>query len=267
MIYNEIEPFAAAWLRELIKANAIPQGTVDERFLEDITPDELWGAPQAHFFAGIGVWPYALRAAGWPDELVTWTGSCPCQPFSAAGQGKGFADERHLWPSWFWLVEKCRPQFIFGEQVSGRAGKAWLDVVFTDLEALGYTCGAVSWGACGVGAPHIRKRLYWVAHRLADSGEFSTWRDSGWTPSAKRRKELRENGNRSADDSRNDGPWSDCEWLPCSDGKARPVKSGLPVLASRVINRVGKLRGYGNALCAPQAVEFIKAVIKCLYID
>jgi DNA (cytosine-5)-methyltransferase 1 len=76
--YNELDPFAAAWLRNLIAAGLIPQGEVDERSIEDVTPNDLAGFRQCHFFAGIGGWPLALRLAGWPDERPVWTGSCPC---------------------------------------------------------------------------------------------------------------------------------------------------------------------------------------------
>ena len=53
--YNEIDPFAAQWLRELINAGAIASGEVDERSIEDVTADDLAGFCQHHFFAGIGV--------------------------------------------------------------------------------------------------------------------------------------------------------------------------------------------------------------------
>lgn len=65
--YNEIDPFAAAWLRELIKAGHIAPGIVDERSIEDVYPDDLREFTRCHFFAGIGVWSYALRRAGWTD--------------------------------------------------------------------------------------------------------------------------------------------------------------------------------------------------------
>ncbi|HEG4393285.1 TPA: DNA cytosine methyltransferase [Morganella morganii] len=161
--YNEIDPFAAQWLRNLIAAGHIAPGVVDERSIEDVTPDDLRGFTQCHFFAGVGVWSLALRRAGWPDDKPVWTGSCPCQPFSAAGKGNGFADERHLWPAFFHLISECKPGVIFGEQVASKDGLGWLDLVQTDLEATNHATAAVDLCAAGFGAPHIRQRLFWVA--------------------------------------------------------------------------------------------------------
>src|ERR1700690_1142732 len=115
--YNENDPFAAAWLRELIKAGLIPNGTVDERSIEDVLPNELAEYTQCHFFAGIGGWSLALRLAGWSDDEPVWTGSCPCQPFSTAGKRTGTTDERPLWPAFFHLIDQCKPSVVFGEQV------------------------------------------------------------------------------------------------------------------------------------------------------
>ena len=83
--YNEIDAQAAAWLRELIRAGELPAGDVDCRSIVDVRADDLRGYRQAHFFAGIGGWPLALRLADIPTDRSVWTGSCPCQPFSAAG--------------------------------------------------------------------------------------------------------------------------------------------------------------------------------------
>ena len=165
--YNEIDPFAAQWLRNLIAAGHIAPGEVDERSIEDVTPDDLRGFTQCHFFAGIGVWSHSLRLAGWPDDRPVWTGSCPCQPFSPAGKGDGFADERHLWPHFFHLISERRPQHVFGEQVAAGNANAWFDLVQADLEGVGYAFGLVPFTSAGIGAPHIRERAYWVAH--ADS--------------------------------------------------------------------------------------------------
>ncbi|MHB2283768.1 DNA cytosine methyltransferase [Klebsiella pneumoniae] len=165
--YNEIDPFAAQWLRNLIAAGHIAPGEVDERSIEDVTPDDLRGFTQCHFFAGIGVWSHSLRLAGWPDNKPVWTGSCPCQPFSAAGKGDGFADERHLWPAFNHLISERRPQHVFGEQVAAGNANVWFDLVQADLEGMGYAFGLVPFTSAGIGAPHIRERAYWAAN--ADS--------------------------------------------------------------------------------------------------
>jgi len=162
--YNENDPQTAAWLRALIDANLIAPGDVDVRSICDVTPSDLEGYTQCHFFAGIGGWSYALRLAGWLDDRPVWTGSCPCQPFSTAGKGLGTADERHLWPELRRLIAERRPAVCFGEQVAGAAGREWLSGVRTDLEGLDYAVGAADLCSASVGAPHIRQRLFWVAY-------------------------------------------------------------------------------------------------------
>jgi site-specific DNA-cytosine methylase len=120
---------------------------------------------QCHFFAGIAVWSYALRLAGWPDDRPVWTGSCPCPSFSCAGKGQGFDDPRHLWPDWARLIRERKPPVIFGEQSDDAIGYGWLDLVQTDLEAADYAVGKAVLGSASVGASDIRQRLYWLADR------------------------------------------------------------------------------------------------------
>lgn len=180
--YNEWDAGAAAWLRELIKAGHIPNGYVDERSITEVTPGDLEGFTQCHFFAGIGGWPLALQLAGVPASTRLWTGSPPCQPFSIAGQSRGFDDERHLAPVLLRLVRECRPDYLFGEQVRDAIGKHWLDFVFLNLEDKGYTCGSAVLPACSVGAPHKRDRLFFgsklVVHSYDECETFSSVADN-----------------------------------------------------------------------------------------
>jgi len=298
--YNEFDPFAAEWLRNLIKAGHIAQGDVDDRSIKEVSPVDLIGYDQCHFFAGIGVWSYALRLAGWPDDRPVWTGSCPCQPFSAAGKRGGTADERHLWPAFYRLIDQCRPRVVFGEQVASKDGLAWLDIVHADLEAAGYAVGALDICAAGVGAPHIRQRLFFVAD--ADdarpqgrslpgatgsrdgAGELAARETSfadGFVGNANQRGRIEVEtvsrcpaaGGRVS--SASGGFWSDCDWLPCIDGKARPVEPGtFPLVDGSAFklgsgqplegkSRVGMLRAYGNAIVAPAAEAFIRAYMQC----
>jgi DNA (cytosine-5)-methyltransferase 1 len=256
--YNEIDPYAAQWLRNLIQAGHIAPGIVDERSILDVKPADLAGYTQCHFFAGIGVWSHALRQSGWPDSRPVWTGSCPCQPFSAAGNGGGVTDKRHLWPVWFNLIRECRPPVIFGEQVESAINHGWLDLVQTDLEGEDYACGAVGLPAGGVGAPHIRQRLWFVAD--ADSGRHNRWATAtGQQAGASTRP-----ASGGASDQLADAPssWSDCDWLPCRDGKARPVEPGTFPLAHGATARVGRLRAYGNAIVPQVAQTFIEAYLE-----
>jgi len=293
--YNEIDPYAAQWLRNLIAAGHIAPGIVDERSIEDVRPDELAGYTQCHFFAGIGVWSLALRNAGWADDRPVWTGSCPCQPFSEAGKGLGFADQRHLWPAWQHLISQCRPPILFGEQVSKKNAEPWLDLVHDDLEAVGYAFGALAFPSAGIGAPHIRDRTYWVAHSDSEHGNWS------WDFGTRRRIEdsiRREScGMADADHSERrpgaaggdqrdrqdagrqessgdaqgcgepgapgpvNGFWRGADWIGCRDGRWRPIKPGSTALANGSPSRVGRLRAYGNAINAQAAQIFIESVM------
>ncbi|HGL4530306.1 TPA: DNA cytosine methyltransferase [Enterobacter roggenkampii] len=244
--YNEIDPFAAEWLRNLIAGGHIAPGEVDERSIEDVTPDDLRGFTQCHFFAGIGVWSHSLRLAGWPDDKPVWTGSCPCQPFSAAGKGDGFADERHLWPHFFHLISERRPQHVFGEQVASGNANTWFDLVQADLEGMGYAFGLVPFAAAGVGAPHIRERAYWVAH--ANSQIDDRRRHIG----ADGRNEHSDcsNPDRLAD-THNDRQQSGC-WPSCGSKCAKAgIHPGRSIKACRLGDtNLTRLEGLGGNDCA-----------------
>jgi len=162
--YNEFDPKAAAWLRQLIKNGVIADGEVDGRSIIEVQANDIRGFTQHHFFAGIGGWSYALRLAGWSDTRPVCTASLPCQPFSVAGTQKGVDDERHLLPHFIELVKQCNFQTIFGEQVPGAIKHGWLDDLCTEMERENYTVGQIVLTAAGEGAPHIRQRLYWVAN-------------------------------------------------------------------------------------------------------
>ncbi|MCS6455982.1 DNA cytosine methyltransferase [Burkholderia thailandensis] len=233
------------WLRNLIAAGHIAPGDVDERSIEDVRPDDLRVYDQCHFFAGIGVWSHALRRAGWPDDRPVWTGSCPCQPFSSAGKGAGFDDERHLWPAWYWLIGECRPPVIFGEQVASSAVEPWIDLVRADMEALDYPFGCVPFPSAGVGSPHIRDRAYWMAYaarerrarisgrrqnriaehreagRLAHSNRMPSGRDSG----AVLRTEATRDRARLEDGREPDGSWNGCATVGLADADGRDASA------------------------------------------
>jgi len=278
--YNEHDPEKAAWLRELIKCGLIADGVVDERSILEVQPKDIEKFKQCHFFAGIGIWSYALRQAGWPDERQVWTGSCPCQSFSTSGKYRGFHDPRHLWPEWFRLIRQCMPRIIFGEQISNAINFGWLDLVASDLEAKAYAIAPIVLGAHSIGAPHIRKRLYYVAHSTETGwnsegeGAESKFTQIQDHPVARSSAlvELEDSSQQTVEhkivaiqgQSALHGFWKDADWLHCRDGRWRPVESGTRPLVDGAAARMVRLRGYGDAIVAPLAQAFIESVMKIL---
>lgn len=247
--YNEWKEENAQILRDRIADGSLPDGFVDTRSIENVPADFLRGFTQCHFFAGIGGWPLALRQAGWPDDRPVWTGSCPCQPYSRAGKKKGADDERNLWPAFHWLIQQHAPPVIFGEQVAGTDADPWLDTLQADMEAMDYAVGAVPFPAAGVGAPHIRDRLYWLA--------YSEGRQEQW-PRQPRSQEPGPHRGRGADNSTY---WTRHAWIRCSDGKRRPIEPGVLPLADGLSRPVDANAAYGNAIVIPAARTFIEAYL------
>lgn len=248
--YNEIDPYAAQWLRNLIQAGHIAAGDVDERSIVDVRPDDLRGYEQCHFFAGIGGWSLALRLAGWPDDRPVWTGSCPCQPYSVAsvtnGGAQGQRDERDLWPNFFRIIRERGPAILFGEQVASAIAWGWWDRAAMDLESEAFACAAAVLRANAFGAAHERKRLYWMAYACGAGRQGHQPRSS---LSCGQAASLAIDGDTFVGAGRAlDGDYADL--LP---------RDGVSVAVERLC-----AKGYGNAIVPQVAAEFIKASMRAI---
>jgi len=106
------------------------------------------------------------------EEVSVICGGFPCQPVSVAGKQLAQDDERWLWPEFARVIRELRPRYALVENVPGLLVRGLGDVL-GDLAELGYDAewGCVS--AASVGAPHLRKRIFIIAH--TDS-------ERGWTP-------------------------------------------------------------------------------------
>lgn len=104
-----------------------------------------------------------INAINGRDSILT--AGYPCQPFSAAGQRRGFEDERHIWPEIFSIIQQVRPDWIAFENVSGHITLG-LNEVLSDLaDKANYSVQTFHIGAVSVDAPHRRMRLWIVGHR------------------------------------------------------------------------------------------------------
>ena len=299
--YNEIEPYAVDWLRNLIAAGLIPRGDVDDRSIRDVQASDLKGYTQAHFFCGIGLWPLALEWAKWPTTRPVFTGSCPCQPYSTAGRGKAEDDPRNLWPEFLRLITECNPPTVFGEQTQSQLGRYWLSGVRNNLEALGYGVGAADLSAAVSGSPMARQRLYWVAdspnigherggaargrgHGFEDSGTDRRMGDpddqrlerlTGAVNKGNESGRIEEDTSRPTSKASAASPWSDAVFIKCTDGKSR-LASAQPSLfplvdgdtfgvvegSSDKIPRTATLKAIGNAIVPAVGALFVKSFME-----
>jgi DNA (cytosine-5)-methyltransferase 1 len=245
-VYNEIEPFLAKWLDNLISYNHIADGHIVCKSIKEIDTTIFKDYNQAHFFAGVGGWSYALRLVGWPDDRKVWTISCPCPPWSRARINNldfdKTRDERDLWPVVMPIIKQHMPSEIYGEQVAGKKVQEWILRTRKDLESIGYNFEGRTTKSSYAGAPSQRERFFFFAHldsqrgqRLVKSVYTSKTRPWRWGSE----KDLRTIVN-----------------SPFQPGDSWPqplIRSG----DDGVPNRVAVLRAYGNAIDPWQAAQFI----------
>lgn len=98
----------------------------------------------------------------------------------------GKDDERHLWPEMLRIIREAAPAYVVGENVRGLTnwnGGVVFEEVCADLEAQGYDVWTGILPAAGVGAPHRRDRVWFVAHANGRSDLRTPGRDAGTSAS------------------------------------------------------------------------------------
>ena len=97
-----------------------------------------------------------------PVDVIA--GGFPCQDISNAGKRAGIDGERSgLWSEYARIICELRPKFVLVENVAALLGRG-MGRVLGDLSTLGYDAEWEIISAADVGAPHLRERVWIVAH-------------------------------------------------------------------------------------------------------
>ena len=217
-----------------------------------------WNGFQTVAFCDCEPYAQAVLKKHWPDVpchkdirevrgdlyagVTLLTGGFPCQPFSVAGKQRGKDDNRYLWPEMCRVIREARPAWIIGENVAGIVNLA-LDTVCADLEAEGYEVEPIIIPACAVDAPHRRDRV-WIVAESTGVGIQRQW--TSWI------EKPQAHGCTSIPMCESKGS-SQAQWVP--EPNVDRVVNGLP-------NRVGRIRGLGNAIVPQVAAEIIRCIVE-----
>lgn len=107
----------------------------------------------------------------WRGKVHIVSAGYPCQPFSLSGNRRGEEDPRHLWPEVARIVREVQPEWCFFENVPGHLSLGF-DHVARELQDMGFRVAATVVSAAEVGGPHIRERMFILAHAdLQGSGQ------------------------------------------------------------------------------------------------
>jgi DNA (cytosine-5)-methyltransferase 1 len=142
------------------------------------------------------VWDNVLTFDGvpWRGLVDVVSGGFPCQDISAAGRGAGINGERSgLWREFARIVRQVQPAHVLVENSPRLTGKG-IDRVLGDLAGMGYDA---EWGVLGAddcGAPHIRKRIWIVAHSTETRCSSREREAGGSLRDETRRQELERSG-------------------------------------------------------------------------
>ena len=198
-------------------------------------------------------------------QITVISAGFPCQPYSLAGKGLGDRDDRDLWGEVARVLGEVKPPWFVGENTPGlfaRQNQQYFRRVLDDLASLGYSVGWGIWGACDVGAPHKRERVFIIANRnVSDTsckrcnsyeiqrGEFAKSRN---TKNTGRAQESRMQFKRICS-SISGSEWNaDAEFWQAEPDVGRVVNGGP--------SRVDRLRCLGNAVVPQQAYPIFKAI-------
>ena len=108
-----------------------------------------------------------------PVDLIA--GGFPCQDISYAGFGAGITGERSgLWYQFGRVIGLVRPRFVLVENVPALLDRGMGEVLGT-LSSLGFDAEWSLVSACSMGAPHMRRRVFVVAHANGINGRPRVW--------------------------------------------------------------------------------------------
>jgi DNA (cytosine-5)-methyltransferase 1 len=112
------------------------------------------------------IWDDAFTFDGrpWAGCVDIITAGFPCQPFSSAGKGLAELDPRNGWPAVIRILREIRPRYALLENVPRLLSKPYYRRILSDLAEAGFDCEQDCITAEEMGAPHIRERLWIVAH-------------------------------------------------------------------------------------------------------
>jgi len=156
-----------------------------------------------------------------------------------------------------------------------------LDNVLSDLEGIGYACRPFVIPACAVDARHRRDRLWIIGRNVSDAQ-----RERGCSGNSER-QDAEDVGQRSESEGmvansdwrrceqRDTGQWRVSELNPCcwkpepavrelADGVSDGLVRYAGRVATKVPNRVQKLKGLGNAIVPQVAYEILREIRKLI---
>lgn len=126
----------------------------------------------AAHFPRVPILPDVRAAHGIRADVLI--GGPPCQRTAALAAVHGYRSGESLWPDMRRIAGEGHYRWIVVEQPAS-AGRAWFATVADDLAADGWHVAQLRLTARALGAPHIRPRVFTVAHgdvsRLALAGQ------------------------------------------------------------------------------------------------
>ncbi len=202
-----------------------------------------------------------------PVDLIC--GGFPCQDISSAGKGAGLAGERSgLWYQFARIVEELSPRWVVVENVSSGARK-WVDAVGSQLGFLGYETLPIPLSAADVGAPHLRRRVFIVAHSYGKSVRQQSRRVKGESGSHKVLIDRYGSQGVTSNTNSNSKPTESIDgkvgYVQTAAGHVRwgggTTVSPVCGVDDGVSGRVDRLKALGNAV-VPQCAEVVGWMIR-----